>query len=163
LPGSITPEIFKAVMQNVAASVTVVTVNSPDGPVGITVSAFAPVSADPAIVLICIDKSAASLQPLLDTDGFTVNFLPEGAGDLALVFATPGADKFGSTEWDEPEVSVAGPVLDDAFQVFECEVVERLEMGDHWVIFGQVVEAVVRTGVPLVYLNRAFVELDVDD
>ncbi len=156
---SIAPDIFKAVMQSVAASVTVVTAKGDPGPVGITVSAFTAVSADPPIVLVCIDKSGASLAELLDAPGFTVNFLPQGSESTALLFATRGADKFGTVEWDEPEVEIAGPVLHEAFQVFECETIERTEMGDHWVVYGKVVEAVVRAGTPLVYLNRKFVEL----
>lgn len=160
MPEQIAPDIFKAVMQNVAASVTVVTAYGPDEPVGITVSAFTAVSADPPIILVCIDKAAASLGTLLDAPGFTVNFLPQGSADTAMIFATRDGDKFGSVEWDRPEVEGSGPVLDEAFEVFECTTVERHEIGDHWVIYGQVVEAVVRPGVPLVYLNRAFVELD---
>jgi flavin reductase (DIM6/NTAB) family NADH-FMN oxidoreductase RutF len=155
----IAPEVFKAAMQSVAASVTVVTAFGQDEPVGITVSAFAPVSADPPIVLICIDKTAGSLDTLLRSEGFSINFLPQGAEDTALLFATRYADKFGSVEWDEPEVQGSGPVLDEAFEVFECRTVERTEMGDHWVMFGEVVEAVVRSGTPLVYLNRQFVDL----
>ena len=162
MPEQIPPDIFKAVMQNVAASVTVVTAYGPNEPVGITVSAFTAVSADPPIILICIDKNAASLDVLLGAPGFTVNFLPQGTGDTAMLFATRDADKFGSVEWDAPEVEGSGPVLDDAFEIFECITVDRHEMGDHWVIYGQVVEAVVRPGVPLVYLNRAFVDIDVD-
>ena len=84
---SIDPERFKNMMANVAASVTVVTAPSDDGPVGITVSAFTSVSADPPIVLVCIDKVAGSLESLLGAEGFTVNFMPEGTEDTAMVFA----------------------------------------------------------------------------
>lgn len=162
MPDQIPADIFKAVMQHVAASVTVVTAYGSDGPVGITVSAFTAVSADPPIILVCIDKGAASLDALLEADGFTVNFLPQGSADTAMLFATRDADKFGAVDWDPPEVEGAGPVLDDAFEVFECVTIERHEIGDHWVLYGQVVEAVVRSGVPLVYLNRAFVDLDIE-
>jgi flavin reductase (DIM6/NTAB) family NADH-FMN oxidoreductase RutF len=123
-------------MQNVAATVTVVTAYGPTEPVGITVSAFTAVSADPPIILVCIDKGAASLETLLAADGFTVNFLAQGSADTAMIFATRDGDKFGAVKWDPPEVEGSGPVLD---------------------------EAVVRSGIPLVYLNRTFVDLDVDN
>lgn len=163
MPAQIPPDIFKAVMQNVAATVTVVTAYGPTEPVGITVSAFTAVSADPPIILVCIDKGAASLETLLAADGFTVNFLAQGSADTAMIFATRDGDKFGAVKWDPPEVEGSGPVLDEAFEVFECTTVDRHEVGDHWVIYGQVVEAVVRSGIPLVYLNRTFVDLDVDN
>ena len=150
-------------MQHVAATVTVVTAYDHEEPVGITVSAFTSVSADPPIVLVCIDKGAATLDTLLAADGFTVNFLPQGAGDTAMIFASRDQGKFANVAWDPPEIEGSGPVLREAFQIFECVTVERHEMGDHWVIYGQVVEAVVRSGIPLVYLNRTFVNLDVDN
>lgn len=156
---SIDPERFKDLMANVAATVTVVTAQADEGPVGLTVSAFTSVSADPPIVLICIDKVAGSLEPMLAAEGFTVNFMPEGTEDTAMVFAMRGADKFGSVEWSDPEIPVAGPLLEEAFQAFECETVERSEMGDHWVIYGRVVAERGDAGVPLIYLNRDFARI----
>jgi flavin reductase (DIM6/NTAB) family NADH-FMN oxidoreductase RutF len=157
---SIDPGRFKDLMANVAATVTVVTAPSDDGPVGITVSAFTSVSADPPIVLICIDKVAGSLAQMLGAPGFTVNFMPEGTEDTAMVFATRGADKFGAVVWSEPQDDVAGPVLAEAFQVLECKTVERTEVGDHWVIYGQVVGERGDAAVPLVYFNRNFAKLE---
>jgi flavin reductase (DIM6/NTAB) family NADH-FMN oxidoreductase RutF len=160
---SIDPERFKDLMANVPATVTVVTAPTDDGPVGITVSAFTSVSADPPIVLVCIDKFAGSLQQFLDASGFTVNFMPEGAEDSSMVFATRGADKFGTVEWNEPQIPMAGPVLAEAFQVLECETVERTEMGDHWVIYGRVAAEMGEAGTPLIYFNRDFAKLDSSD
>lgn len=155
----IDPELFKQVMSHVASTVTVVTAQTPTGPVGLTVSAFTSVSADPPIVLVCIDKAVGSLDPLLAADGFTVNIMPQGAADTAMVFATKGADRFGTVQWNDSESGAAGPILDDAFEVFECETIERTEMGDHWVIYGQVIHGRASDGIPLVYLNRRFLEL----
>jgi flavin reductase (DIM6/NTAB) family NADH-FMN oxidoreductase RutF len=155
----VSPELFKHVMSNVASTVTVVTAKSPSGPIGLTVSAFTSVSADPPIVLICIDKVVGSLEPLLAADGYTVNIMPQESSDTAMVFATKGADRFGTVEWSEPRSASAGPVLEEAFEILECETIQRTEMGDHWVIYGQVVHARASSGVPLVYLNRGFVTI----
>ena len=139
------------------------TAPSDDGPIGITVSAFTSVSADPPIVLICIDKVAGSLGQFLAAPGFTVNFMPEGTEDTAMLFATRGADKFGTAEWSDPQTGGAGPVLAEAFQMLECETVERTEMGDHWVIYGQVVAESGVAAVPLIYFNRNFARLEQAD
>ncbi|KAA3638185.1 MAG: flavin reductase [Armatimonadetes bacterium] len=152
-------EDFKEAMSHYAGSVEIVTVNTPDGPVGITVSAFVSVSVDPPIVLVCVDKVAGSLDAMLAADGYTVNFMPEGTEATAMVFATRGADKFGLVEWSDPVTSVAGPVLAEAFQVFECETIKRTEMGDHWVLYGKVRYGTVGDAKPLIYLNRAFAKL----
>jgi flavin reductase (DIM6/NTAB) family NADH-FMN oxidoreductase RutF len=152
------PAEFKDMMAAVAASVTVVTATVDGEPIGITVSAFTSVSVDPPIVLACIDKVAASLDAYLAVDGFTVNFLPATATREATMFATKGSERFDAVPWKSPSVSVAGPVLDVAFGSFECTTVERLEMGDHWVIFGRVDAGGRKDELasPLLYYSRAY-------
>jgi flavin reductase (DIM6/NTAB) family NADH-FMN oxidoreductase RutF len=160
---SVSAEDFKNVMSQVAATVTVVTAKSDDGPIGLTVSAFMSVSADPAIVLVCVDKATGSLQPMLDADGFTVNVMPEGTEDEAMRFATHGTDKFGSSGWSDAATPGAGPVLDSALACLECETINRAEVGDHWVIYGEVMATDIADPdtAPLVWLGRAFVKVDV--
>lgn len=146
-------------MASLAASVTVVTVDGPEGPSGLTVSAFTSVSADPPIVLVCIDSRASTLPLLLEAEGFTVNFLPRGTEDIAMLFATRDTDRFGSVGWDT--VDVGGPVLDDAYGHFVCRRVEAHELGDHWVIYGEVTASARDEEYiePLVYHDRRFVEI----
>lgn len=152
---------FKNVMSRAAATVTVVTANGDEGPVGLTVSAFMSVSADPAIVLVCVDKSTASLRGMLDAEGFTVNILPESARDEAMLFATHGADKFGSSQWRVADKEEAGPVLSSALAHLECVTTDRHDVGDHWVIYGRVDAVGVADAdtPPLIWLNRGFVKL----
>jgi len=152
------PDAFKDLMSAVASTVTVVTAYAEGEPIGITVTAFNSVSVDPPIVLVCIDKVAASLDAFLTADGFTVNILPSTASAVSTLFSTKDSERFDAVAWSDPSVSAAGPVLDVAFGAFECETIERLEMGDHWVIFGQVgaggrTDEVVS---PLLYYSRAY-------
>ena len=158
---TVTADEFKNVMSRVATTVTVVTAVGENGPIGLTATAFMSVSAAPAIVLVCIDKSTASLQPMLDAGGFTVNLMPEGTEDEAILFATHGADKFGDSKWSMPAIVDAGPVLSSSYARLECRTIDRTEMGDHWVIYGEVDAAVVTDSgsVPLVWLGRSFAML----
>lgn len=152
------PDDFKDMMSAVAASVTVVTAVVDGEPIGITVSAFTSVSVEPPIVLVCIDKVAASLDAYLAADGFTVNFLPATASKESTLFATKGSERFDAVSWSGPSISDAGPVLDVAYGSFECTTVEQLEMGDHWVIFGRVDAGGRKDELasPLLYLSRAY-------
>jgi flavin reductase (DIM6/NTAB) family NADH-FMN oxidoreductase RutF len=152
------PDAFKDLMSAVASTVTVVTAYAEGEPIGITVTAFNSVSVDPPIVLVCFDKAAASLDAFLTADGFTVNFLPSTASTVATLFATKDSDRFDAVAWSEPSVGAAGPVLDVAFGAFECETIERLEMGDHWVIFARVGAGgrSDKATLPLVYHLRAY-------
>lgn len=153
---------FKDMMSRVAATVTVVTASSADGPVGITVSAFVSVSVEPPIVLVCIDKRAGSLDAFLAAQGYTVSFMPEGSGDDAMIFATPGADKFGSVANRDSSCGIGGPILDGAFGHFECRTVQRTEVGDHWVVYGEVVASgrSEADAPPLVWHDRDFVRIE---
>jgi flavin reductase (DIM6/NTAB) family NADH-FMN oxidoreductase RutF len=123
------------------------------------VSAFQSVSAEPAIVTICIDKVVNSLGVFMEADGYTVNFLPLDRADVAMAFATRGVDRFASTPWHAAPLGVGGPVLGVAYGHFECRIDRRLEVGDHWMFFGEVVGSELGSpdATPLVYLNRRFV------
>jgi len=155
----VTPEAFKNVMAGVAATVTVVTAETDEGPIGMTVSAFTSVSADPPIVSVCVDKRNGSADLYRTAEGYTVNFLPEGEGPLAMVFATHGADKFGATE-TRPTAGPGGPVLTVAYGHLECLTIDVADVGDHWVVYGKVIDASGTTVVkPLIWHNRGFAEL----
>lgn len=159
------PRDFKDMMAKVATTITVVTAPGDAEPIGLTVSAFQSVSAEPPIVLVCIDKSVGSLDFFLHGKGFTVNFLPDGTQDLAMVFATKGTDRFGSTLWSTPAIEDAGPVLDDAYGHFACRTVGKIEMGDHWIFFGEVAEGGLTDARanPLIWHDRGFAHLEGQD
>ncbi|MEA3501695.1 MAG: flavin reductase family protein [Actinomycetota bacterium] len=157
----ISPDELKEVMSLVAATVTVVTADSDDGPVGLTVSSFMSVSADPAIVLVCVAKTTTSQQSMVGAEGFTVNVMPQGTEDEAMLFAKRGADRFGSSRWSDPGTPAAGPVLESAMAHLECVTIDRTEVGDHWVIYGEVLVTKIanRDLVPLVWRGRGFVKI----
>ncbi|NND13738.1 MAG: flavin reductase family protein [Acidimicrobiia bacterium] len=163
---TIDPEAFRDVLSNFAASVTVVTARSEDGPVGLTVSAFTSVSLDPPLILICIDHKAGSLHAIRQAGWFTVNFLNAGSGATAMMFASKEIDKFASTPHRPPANERAGPVLTDEHVVsyFECETQQRIQAGDHD-IFVALVQAgalVNDTVLPMVYVRRRFAHLEFD-
>lgn len=158
---SVSANDFKDVMAQVATTVTVVTAKSSDGPIGLTVSAFTSVSVDPPIVLVCIDKVVGTIEAMLEAPGFTVNMMPEDSEDEAMLFATHGTDRFGSTKWQDARSPEAGPVLASAFAYFACATVKRTEIGDHWVIFGEVTAVgLPKDGsMPLVWHDRGFAKV----
>jgi flavin reductase (DIM6/NTAB) family NADH-FMN oxidoreductase RutF len=164
---TIDPQDFRDVLSNFAASVTVVTAASDEGPVGLTVSAFTSVSLDPPLVLICIDQKAGSLNAIRDAGWFTVNFLNAGSAEIAMRFAKKDIDKFEETAHRPPENESAGPVLTDEHVVayFECETEQWIRAGDHDIFVARVqAGALVNDEVlPMVYVRRRFAHLEFDD
>ena len=164
---SIDPQAFRDVLSNFAASVTVVTANSEEGPVGLTVSAFTSVSLDPPFVLVCIDQKAGSLIAIRDAGWFTVNFLNAGSAETAMLFASKDVDKFATTPHRPPSNPQAGPVLTDEHVVgyFECETEQWIRAGDHDIFVARVQAGALINDelLPMVYVRRRFAHLEFDD
>jgi flavin reductase ActVB len=138
-------------------------VNGEEQPTGVTVTSFTSVSVAPAIVLVCMKKDQAPQQAVIDAPGFTVNIMGPGSEDESMRFAMPDIDRFAGSEWTGAELPEAGPILASAIAHLECRTIERADIGDHWVLYGEVhVAALVDDGAPpLVWLGRGFVDLAV--
>ena len=155
------PDMFRDIMSNFAASVTVVTSFAEDRHHGLTVSAFTSVSLDPPLVLICIDHASHSIEALRAAGGFTVNLLREGTAETALKFASKDPDKFDGLAVITPEYEGAGLRLPEiSYACLECRTVESVEAGDHTIFIGRVEHAVrYDPARPLLYWQRSFPRL----
>ena len=85
---TVEPERFRAVMGHFATGVAVVTVDTPDGPLGMTANAVASLSLDPVLVLVCFDNGARTLPEVERAGRFGVNVLAAGQEHLARRFAS---------------------------------------------------------------------------
>lgn len=146
---------FKAAMRHFPTGVTVVTSVRDGEPRGVTVTAFASVSADPPLVLICINREARSYLYISASKVFCVNLL---AGDQRVL-----AERFASRlrenqfEGVAYETGVTGAaVLRDAVAHFDCEVAEEHHAGSHSIFIGRVLSCTSRSGSPLGYYNGNF-------
>lgn len=151
--------LFREVLATFPAGVVVVTALGADRePAGLTVSAFCSVSAEPAMVLVCIDKGSQTLPAIQSSQAFTVNILAAGREDLALLFASKRTDKFAAVSWEAARLSQGGPILRaDAAAYLVCSVDQAVEAGDHWVFIAHAMEAGVHEEpTPLLYHRRSF-------
>ncbi|HKU66411.1 MAG TPA: flavin reductase family protein [Candidatus Baltobacteraceae bacterium] len=146
---------FKAVMRHFPTGVTVVTSLREGEPRGVTVSAFASVSADPPLVLICINREARSYLYISSSKVFCVNVLAGDQRHLAERFS----GKFREQQFEgvDYEVDVTGaPVLRGTVAHLDCEVAQEHHAGSHSIFIGRVLSAKSRTGSPLGYYNGEF-------
>ncbi|HEY1977932.1 MAG TPA: flavin reductase family protein [Candidatus Baltobacteraceae bacterium] len=149
------PLEFKHTMRHVPTGVTVVTSFKDGEPRGITVSAFASVSADPPIVLICINRAARSYLFISASRAFCVNVLAGSQRDLAERFS----GKIRDRQFDEMQYRVGetgAPVLEGTIAHFECTVTEEHHAGSHSIFLGRVIACAGRPGTPLGYFNGGF-------
>jgi flavin reductase (DIM6/NTAB) family NADH-FMN oxidoreductase RutF len=156
---SVTESAFRAVLGRFATGVTVVTARDRRGrDIGMTVSAFASLSLEPPLVLMCIDHSASVYTPLSKATHFIANILSEGQEAIARRFAESKPNRFDGIGYERGQTGVA--VLLDVLGYVECEVVERHEAGDHDIIIGRVEVAVANEGKPLLYSRGGYAQME---
>jgi len=151
-------DTFVEIMASYPAGVAIVTTLDADGtPRGLTTTAVSSVSAEPPLLLVCVDLTSRTLPALREGGRFVVNFLREGRSELARLFASKEDDKFEHVRW---QATASGmPFLaEDALAWAECVTVQELEPGDHVVLLGQVEEGggAADEDAPLMYYRRSW-------
>jgi hypothetical protein len=119
---AIEAEVFRQAMRRFASGICVVAAGEGDVRQGMTVSAFSSVSAEPPMILVCINRSSSAHETLTTSSRFSVNILGDGQEEYAMVFAgqrgLKGADRFDEN-WQNHDVA-----------------------GSHTVMIGRVIDAV---------------------
>ena len=151
-------EDFVNAMGMAATAVSVITSDGPAGRCGLTVSAVSSVSADPPLVLFCVNRKSRAL-PVLEANGvFAVNLLAAHNRAYAETFsgrpATGNPFDFANHDWQEGKTGL--PLVTDATAVFECETENSFDAGTHRIFIGRVIAAHKGEAEPLVYCNRAY-------
>lgn len=146
---------FRDVMGWYASGVTIVTAQAGGQAVGLTCQTFSSVSLDPPLVSFMPAKTSRSWPLMHEAGHFCVNILRAGQEDLAMVFASKGADKFAGVGFRH---GITGaPILDGTLGYVECAIEDVHEAGDHHIVVGRVLGlAGVDAGEPLLYFRGAF-------
>lgn len=149
---------FRASLGRFASGVTVITSKDGSGHLhAITVSAFCSVSLNPPLILACIDKNTGSHSALAETDSFAVNILAEDQQFVSDRCASYSPDKFDEIKH---HLGIDGlPLIDDALANLECRLVNAHDNGDHTIFVGQIEQATVRDGEPLIYFHGDYRKL----
>jgi flavin reductase (DIM6/NTAB) family NADH-FMN oxidoreductase RutF len=156
---SVDPSAFRAVLGRFASGVTVVTTRDENGrDAGMTVSAFASVSLDPPLVLMCIDHAASMYITLSKCTHFVANILSEGQEAIARRFSESDPNRFEGIGYETGQTG--GAILFEVLGYIECEVVARHEAGDHTIIVGRVDVATSNEGKPLLYYRGGYAQLE---
>jgi flavin reductase (DIM6/NTAB) family NADH-FMN oxidoreductase RutF len=134
-PGPGTGRELRDALGTFATGVTVVTVASERGPLGITANSFASVSLDPPLVLWCPAKASRRYDAFVTAEHFAIHVMGEHQDALTLGFARAG-EAFGGCDWSLSDQQV--PLLAGCPARFECTTRDRIDAGDHAVIIARV-------------------------
>jgi flavin reductase (DIM6/NTAB) family NADH-FMN oxidoreductase RutF len=139
---------FRGCLGTFVTGVTVVTTDSPEGPVAIVANSFASVSLDPPLVLWSPDKSSKRFEHFAGSRRFAIHVLASDQRDIcAAIIKSKTAIK------DVPmHLSHCGmPIIEGALATFECNLEATHDAGDHVIIVGRVTKAHNNGGNPLVF------------
>jgi flavin reductase (DIM6/NTAB) family NADH-FMN oxidoreductase RutF len=154
------PDAFKRALREWASGVTIVTSRCGDVVHGMTVSAFASVSLDPPLVLVCADKTSNTFGVIARGGVFAAHVLASEQQALSNRFASKVDEdrRFEGLEW---RAGVTGaPILPGAVAVLDCRVVGAHDAGDHVIYVGRVEDVQLGEGEPLVYHRGAYRALE---
>ena len=121
----------------IVGSMCVVTSKQGDLSGGMLASWVSQATFNPPGFTVAVAKERAIESLLHSNSQFVLNILQEG-NHMGLMkqflkpFA-PGEDRFANLEVEEAENG--SPILQDALAYLECQVTNRMECGDHWVIY----------------------------
>jgi len=153
LPG-VEPDDFKAALSRWASGITVVTAQGPDGPVGLTASAFSSLSLHPPLVLVCIGRASYHHEHLTDAPAFAVHILDATQEEVSNTFAFKREDRFEGIDIAQGPLDV--PLLPGCLARLACERHEVLDGGDHSILIGRVLQADVADGAPLAWWQGGY-------
>lgn len=154
----VTPDEFRLACGRFATGVGIATVLDAQGsPHGLTVSSFTSVSLDPPLVLICLGHAVTVIDAFRGARHFGINVLAAEQRGISERFARKGEDRFNGTPWTPGVTGV--PLLPGALAQIECAVEQRVTSGDHDIVIGRMVRAVIGEGAPLVYFASRYRDL----
>jgi len=145
---------FRKAMRCFATGVTIVTIDL-DGEVhGMTANAFASVSLDPLLVLVCVDHSTRTHAHLHAKKRFGVNILCDDQRAISEYYANPErtherAEAEAGARFDRTLQGT--PMLHGSLAYLECRLHSAQDAGDHTIFIAEVEDVVVNDGDPLLF------------
>ena len=131
---------FRDAMRAFVGNCSVITVGDGDEASGLVVTSAISLSADPPLLLACVNRSASS-HPLLARYGrFGWSSLGAAHQSVAERFSgfggVKGPDRYAGAEW---ETAVTGArLLRGAPTAFDCTVEEMIDRATHSIVIGRV-------------------------
>jgi flavin reductase (DIM6/NTAB) family NADH-FMN oxidoreductase RutF len=127
-------EQISAVLSKMIYGVYVVTARKREEVGALTASWVSQVSRQPALIMVGVKKGRHSHDLISKGGVFAVNVLAEDQIDLAHRYASP--DKSIGDDFDARETGA--PILKRAIAYLDCEVIQRLEVGDHTLFIARI-------------------------
>lgn len=161
-PGSVVTADASSFMDLMAGFPTGVTIVSTFGkgsaPIGMTCTSMCSVSVRPPTLLVCLRRGSPTLAAIQERGSFTVSLLNAKAQAIAELFASGAPDRFDRVSWGVADGFSAPHLVDDAAGIAECRVRDVVDIADHAMVVGSVVNVAQAQGRPLLRGLRRYTE-----
>jgi flavin reductase len=152
-------ELFKLGMRRLLSGISLVTTEYDAQPFGLIATSVSSLAADPPSLIVSINRSASSHDPLVASRVFCVNLLCASQGDLVAKFSTPArrTERFLGDDWMRGENGA--PVFKGSLASFECRVTDVVPKYTHTIFIGAVDRCIVHPDSrtkPLAYFDGQY-------
>ncbi|MFY0618113.1 flavin reductase family protein [Shimia sp.] len=144
---------FRDALGCFATGVTIVTVPTADGPLGMTANSFSSVSLDPPLILWCPARNSERHPHFAGASHFAIHMLRDDQSTLAMEFARNG-DPFANQPYQSNPHGV--PLIDNCLARLECSTHAVHNGGDHDIVVGKVERLWIDNGAPLIFAQSNF-------
>jgi len=150
---------FRKAMGCFATGVTIITVDLEGEVHGMTANAFASVSLDPFLVLVCVDHSTRTHAHLHAKKRFGINVLGENQRAISEYYARADrthdrAETETGARFDRTKHGT--PMLHGSLAYLECRLHSAQDAGDHTIFIAEVEDVVLREGDPLLFFRGKY-------
>ncbi len=143
-------EEFRKALRTLTYGLYVVTSRTEEGPVAATVNFLTQTSFNPPLVVVALKRESGLQRAVEGSRAFAVNVLAGDQKSLAADFFKPVRVE-GNALNGHPFThsrTLGLTVLEECPAWFECQVVEKVDQGDHVIYVGKVVDGAVVRQVP---------------
>jgi flavin reductase len=157
-PATISSDDFKRGMRRLASGVVIIASEYQGQRFGLAATAVTSISAEPATLMVCVNRKASAYQAISSARCYTVNILHEDDRGIADLFSQPHTreQRFRSGKWSS--LVTGAPVLEGSLASFDCRLTQSFEASSHTLFLGEVVDLRLLNDElrPLVYWNGAY-------
>lgn len=151
-------DLFRMGMRRLAAGVSLITTVEEGQRHGLVATSVTSLSGEPPSLLVCINRSTSSYEPITRSGIFCVNLIAEGQDHVAAQFSSSKRrdERFGDGAWTT--LATGAPVLEGALAAFDCRVDHSLDYGTHTIFIGLIESIWLYDAkvAPLLYVDGAF-------
>lgn len=142
------PVEFRQALRHLVSGVSVITTGQKPFRTGFTATSVSSLSAEPARLIVSVNRNSSSYHGIRQAGAFGVNFLAAGQEAIADRFAgrggIAGEARYHGAQWQSLETGTS--LLTDALAAIDLEVEEFIERHSHAIVIGAVVAS--RIGPP---------------